>query len=228
MARHRDELQRMLPHRSRQGRAADPGHGAINDAAVLVADDGPAGRRTRDGLCEQARETDAELLPGGQDMKRPQPRRRRREADAGEQGCDLLDRHRVGEVVEDGTLWIPLVLALGFVRPEGAGDGGLAAAGRPGDEADGPGPFFQRQVYLPAERASRVGREVEQAGDLRDARRRSDRGTYGNVGVHGSGKNRASPKRQARASRTRPCLALRARRSLRCQLNNGLHFNPSS
>lgn len=61
------------PHRPGQGRTADLGHRAVHHGGKLIADDGIGA-----GCCrQQPRQCDTKLLPGGQHLKGPQPRRRR-------------------------------------------------------------------------------------------------------------------------------------------------------
>ncbi len=59
-----------------------------------------------------------------------------------------------------------------------ARDRGLAAAGRADDEADVPGFLGERQMDGPLLAARLVGRDVEEAADLFDARRVVDLRLY--------------------------------------------------
>ena len=74
-------------------------------------------------------------------MERPQPRRRRREADGAQESRHVLDWQIVREGVEEALVRRPGQFGRvpHGVRPQGAGDGGLAAARRADDEADVPG-----------------------------------------------------------------------------------------
>src|SRR6202011_1958790 len=94
-------------------------------------------------------------------------------------------------------------------RPEVAGEGGLAAAGRPGDEADVPRPFLDRQRNPPAEARGLLGGQVEQPAHLPDARRLDDGRLDGDDGVHGK-ESRMEPQRHRDTEKTnalfRDCL----------------------
>jgi hypothetical protein len=125
-----------------QGVAADLCHGAIDDAGEFIHD-GEFGC-----LCQGSGKRDAELLAVRENVIWLEPGRRGREADAGKQSRDVVDAHSGGEAVHDALILRPGPATHDVVAEEFLCDRGLAASGRPHDQANLPG-LVEREVDTP-------------------------------------------------------------------------------